>query len=567
MSLLRCLRGLRIITAGSVILGALSRLPAQDVTVSALEWTNPAHAPDTLPVVKHTPKLTFPRELKTTTEIGYVVVDAMISEKAERLVWAPHASLPTYLQSYAVDDRFTFQPARRDGKPVISEVTLALIFNPASAATNTPDAAPRLQQVALVRVPGDRRVKAAIPDRVVMADLTIGADGLVAAVEHVPDDLQEPLTIAAKNWRFSPARRAGEPVAAEVRAPFIVVTGLPRPAGGKSVPPRVTNQTKPIYPFAMRASGMRGEVLVDFVVDIEGRPRNAFVVRSLNPAFDDPALDAVAKWRFEPGRVNGVPVNTHMQVPIVFQLQGTLNGGTDGIAVKHKADLSKLPPELRYDTAPKLIGSARPVYPYAALAARKEGRAVVTYLVDERGHIARAEVKEATTPEFGQALLAAIARFTYQPAIKDGHPSLALLSFEQEFNRNEEYGLVSDADLDLLYREQKKRQTIVGARELDHRLNPISRQPPVFPVQLEGRVNEGEATIEFLIDEDGRARLPRILSATNDAFGYAASQAVARWRFEEPTHGGRPVVTRAVIPIKFQSQSAKELMRAAKPGQ
>ena len=60
----------------------------------------------------------------------------------------------------------------------------------------------------------------------------------------------------------------------------------------------------------MRASGMRGDVLVDFVVDSEGRVTRAYVVRSLNPAFDEPALEAVRRWKFEPGRKGGVHAAT-----------------------------------------------------------------------------------------------------------------------------------------------------------------------------------------------------------------------------------------------------------------
>jgi TonB family protein len=64
-------------------------------------------------------------------------------------------------------------------------------------------------------------------------------------------------------------------------------------------------------------------------------------------------------------------------------------------------------------------------------------------------------------------------------------------------------------------------------------------------------VTSGETLIEFLIDEEGRARLPRIVSASDEAFGYAAVQAVSSWRFEPPTRGGRAVVVRVQIPITF----------------
>jgi len=36
--------------------------------------------------------------------------------------------------------------------------------------------------------------------------------------------------------------------------------------------------------------------------------------------FAEAATAAVAKWKFKPGRKDRQPVNTHMQVPILFTL-------------------------------------------------------------------------------------------------------------------------------------------------------------------------------------------------------------------------------------------------------
>jgi TonB family protein len=57
--------------------------------------------------------------------------------------------------------------------------------------------------------------------------------------------------------------------------------------------------------------------------------------------------------------------------------------------------------------------------------------------------------------------------------------------------------------------------------------------------------------IEVLVDEEGRARLPRVVSATDPAFGYAAVQAVSTWWFEPPRAAGKTVVARAQIPFRF----------------
>ena len=84
--------------------------------------------------------------------------------------------------------------------------------------------------------------------------------------------------------------------------------------------PVPTQQARPVYPFEMRRAGIAGEVVVDFIVDAEGHVQNAFAVKMSQREFEAAAVQAVSKWRFKPGKKGGRPVNTHMQVPIVFTL-------------------------------------------------------------------------------------------------------------------------------------------------------------------------------------------------------------------------------------------------------
>jgi protein TonB len=79
-------------------------------------------------------------------------------------------------------------------------------------------------------------------------------------------------------------------------------------------------QARPVFPFEMRRQGISGEVQVDFIVDTNGDVRNAFAVHASFRDFEAPAVQAVSKWKFRPGRKNGHAVFTHMQVPIVFTL-------------------------------------------------------------------------------------------------------------------------------------------------------------------------------------------------------------------------------------------------------
>ena len=82
--------------------------------------------------------------------------------------------------------------------------------------------------------------------------------------------------------------------------------------------PRVVFQPAPEYPPELRRKKIQGTTHVLFVVDRGGRVQNPVVQQSTHPAFEKPALQAVRKWKFEPGKRQGQPVPFKMRVPITF---------------------------------------------------------------------------------------------------------------------------------------------------------------------------------------------------------------------------------------------------------
>jgi periplasmic protein TonB len=84
--------------------------------------------------------------------------------------------------------------------------------------------------------------------------------------------------------------------------------------------PAVKSQHAPTYPYEMRTAGITGEVLVDFVIDSQGNVQKAFAAKSSRREFESAAVEAVSRWKFDPGAKGGRAVSTHMQVPIVYTL-------------------------------------------------------------------------------------------------------------------------------------------------------------------------------------------------------------------------------------------------------
>ncbi|MEZ5566692.1 MAG: TonB family protein [Gammaproteobacteria bacterium] len=78
--------------------------------------------------------------------------------------------------------------------------------------------------------------------------------------------------------------------------------------------------SEPRYPRIALARQVAGAVHVAFVVDRSGKPQDPRVVSSEpDDIFDEAALDAVKRWRFDPPRVNGIRQPVHTEIRLVFK--------------------------------------------------------------------------------------------------------------------------------------------------------------------------------------------------------------------------------------------------------
>jgi len=531
------------------------RLAAQDVTITPLEWLEPVGDGDRLPVETEPMQVKFPADLRNTPDPGYVIARIVVDEDGGSPAYSGcSGTLTAYEDAVYRGWRFwKHAPGYRHGKPATTYSWCAVIFNPGSAGLKQPDATPRLIKVHPVVDP----TRASMPDGslrppdVVWVTLKIDADGKPTDVSDAPDELVGAIKESLRKWKFAPARKSGRAVAAVLRVPF-VVTNTDNPISPEDeVLPRAISTTAPIYPESMLWNRMRGEVLLDVVINTEGSVTKAKVVRSVNPAFDEPALKAVQSWRFTPGRRFGRLVDTHIQVPMTFQVDGIREGGRTGMYVENEGDQSDLPPEYRYDVAPKLRARVTPVYPYPLLRDGAKGEATVGLIINEKGRVSYATVKKASRPEFGGATLAMLEAWEFEPALKDGRPTRSVFSFKQEFSPHDTE-VVPDRETNMASLERKHPDRIVSAGNLDRHPVPTTTREPVFPVSLPNAVVTGRAVVEILIDKEGRVCLPRVVSASDPAFGWAAVQAVTFWSFEPPTMKGQPVITRVRIPFNFE---------------
>jgi len=90
--------------------------------------------------------------------------------------------------------------------------------------------------------------------------------------------------------------------------------------GGGVSPPKLLFKVEPEYSEEARKAKFQGTVLLTVVVDEKGDPRDIRIIRPLGLGLDQKAIEAVQKWRFEPGKKEGKPVPVIAQVEVNFRL-------------------------------------------------------------------------------------------------------------------------------------------------------------------------------------------------------------------------------------------------------
>ncbi len=82
------------------------------------------------------------------------------------------------------------------------------------------------------------------------------------------------------------------------------------------------NNPKPAYPALSRRMGEEGKVVLRVYIGADGMPQKAEIQQSSGyDRLDRQAQEAVLRWRFVPGKRNGVPEAMWNLVPINFVLE------------------------------------------------------------------------------------------------------------------------------------------------------------------------------------------------------------------------------------------------------
>lgn len=394
--------------------------------------------------------------------------------------------------------------------------------------------------------------------------LIIDEQGAITAARVLKADdprLGEAALAAVKTWKFSAAVDNEKKIASCVDVPLnfnaekgqknwpsSYMTNManhPRAAPVTGAEPKSTPSGE--YPVVLSERRLAGAVEFSCRVDAAGRPSAPRILGTTHADFVLPALAALAKWEFTPAKQGDLVISTELVGEVSFD--AIAGNRADVLA----ANGISAPEGGAHGAWPQLVRAADPVWPHDLLMQGGGGEAVLEFTVEANGSVAALKVRSATQPAFGQAALAALETWRFRPALSNGQavavPLIKRVQFV-EVPHTAAREAIKDPEAELV---RAARAGSIGApKGLDEKLTPIFRLPPVYPAALkEAGGPKGEAMIEFVIARDGRARLPRIVSASHEEFGWAAATAVAQWVFKAPLREGQTVDVKVSIPVSF----------------
>jgi TonB family protein len=453
---------------------------------------------------------------------------------------------------------------------------LGLIFAAASAAETKTDQKPAPLEVGMglpvlqswsppeyPKEAADRKLEGRVQLRIVVDES--GVVTKARALRSTDKVFEDAAVESVRQWHFDPAVEDGRQVAKSIDLvlPFRLAD-LKRTTDPTLPPSEVTrsldysprtaveqSRGDPDYPDSLLPRHLSGEVLVDFSVGPDGGVQGLKVLAATHADFVRPSIDAVEKSRFKPAMQGDLPVSAPLKGTLEFtpyEEQGLDVLGANGVTLAKtqtgNPDLDSL------DKRPEVARLVDPVYPYELLLAGTEGEAVADFVIGATGAVESVAVREATRPEFGRALAAALEGWIFRPARKGGSGVPLKATKRQKFSLAAA-GSATAPVARLVGRLRSQDTDSMKAKNLDARLCPRFQEPPRYPARWLAERPSGKAEIQFIIDREGRCRLARIISASQEEFGWAAATAVERWVFDPPMRGGTKVDVRVNIPFSF----------------
>ena len=201
------------------------------------------------------------------------------------------------------------------------------------------------------------------------------------------------------------------------------------------------------------------------------------------------------------------------------------------------------------ETVPCMIlEKIQPQFPVRML---KEGatHGVVRVLlhVNSTGELIDTLVTAHSRRPFADEALRAIEKWKFSPGREKGTPIDTIIDLTFTFEVKEVYLVQRFGTKDVSATERFEGYDYHprDVQSLDRLPTPLNLVEPTYPQEWVKQGIAGSVTVDFFIDETGKARFPAAAPGTHELLAGIAVAAVQQWRFIPPKAKGRPVLVRA----------------------
>ncbi len=141
-------------------------------------------------------------------------------------------------------------------------------------------------------------------------------------LQMAPEQASQPLDETLPDYGAPPPEPAEEPVQVAALPSDADVTPEPSPSGMREAIPLYRDNPPPRYPRIARRRGYEGTVVLEVLVNTEGKVADYRIIQSCgHSVLDRAAMNSIRNWLFEPGMRGDKKVEMWVKVPIRFELK------------------------------------------------------------------------------------------------------------------------------------------------------------------------------------------------------------------------------------------------------
>jgi len=300
-------------------------------------------------------------------------------------------------------------------------------------------------------------------------------------------------------------------------------------------PPRLVSRLAPEYSEEARAAGLEGTVTLYAEVDEHGNPVRVHVLAPLGMGLDEKAVEAVSKWHYQPGTIDGRPARFGMELEVPFQLPAP--GAWHLSRTRYIFGNSDRKTPMGGDT-PVLTRPVLAKYAAPDPAACQYDSGALTFSTGvmkdgtpKQPHLTRGAEGPAAT-----AALHAIESWRFVPGRRNGKATATTAEFELSCAA----GAVPE----------ETSATRIGNGVTPPQLR--NKVEPEYSEEARRAKYQGNILLSLDVGPDGYAHHIYTLRMLGLGLDEKAIEAVRQWRFAPGMKDGKPVRVQATIEVNFR---------------